>query len=374
MKKFKKIMPAVAFVTIVVVLSGAFFVTPVNEYSPQEKRILTDTVEIHKADITGGTLPNKIQAYVSDQFPFRNVFVGLYSYFRLLTGANCVNDVYFCKDGYLISAPQELDLKTAEKNIKRFEEFSSKNSLSGSLVVVPGAGSVMEEKLPRFHKGYRDEEICSVAENTVKSLSYIDVASVIKEKKDSVQFYYKTDHHLTTGGTYEIYKKIGEASGWETPDVYKKEIVENFYGTTYSRSGYWLTESDDIEIYRNEKIKPTVEIQDSSGEVKKYNDFFFMENAEDGCDKYTIFLDGNHGYEKITSSVKNGRKLLVIKDSYAHCLVPFLSEQYEEIHMVDLRYYRKPLSPIVKEEGIKEVMFVYGAENLATDTNSTWLH
>ena len=72
--------------------------------------------------------------------------------------------------------------------------------------------------------------------------------------------------------------------------------------------------------------------------------------------------------------MKNGRKLLVIKDSYAHCLVPFLSEQYEEIHMVDLRYYRKPLSPIVKEEGIDEVMFVYGAENLATDTNSTWLH
>ena len=91
-------------------------------------------------------------------------------------------------------------------------------------------------------------------------------------------------------------------------------------------------------------------------------------------DKYPVFLDGNHALTK----VKNGNapantRLLVIKDSFSHCFVPFLADNYSEILMVDLRYYKKPVSELAKNEHFGDVLILYGLDNLATDTDIAFL-
>ena len=109
---------------------------------------------------------------------------------------------------------------------------------------------------------------------------------------------------------------------------------------------------------------------------------FFDDNLK-GNDKYTVFLDGNHPLVRIKTGNEGGR-LLVIKDSFAHCLVPFLTENYSEIVMIGLRYYKmpvsaliekenfirilfykKPVSQLLSAENFDQILFVYGMENLA---------
>ena len=86
-------------------------------------------------------------------------------------------------------------------------------------------------------------------------------------------------------------------------------------------------------------------------------------------DKYEIYLGGNHPVTKITSSLHNGKKLAVLKDSYAHNIVPFLANHYEEIHMIDPRYYNLDTVAYLEENGITDVLVLYSASNFASDTN-----
>jgi hypothetical protein len=76
-------------------------------------------------------------------------------------------------------------------------------------------------------------------------------------------------------------------------------------------------------------------------------------------DKYALFLNGNHPLVKITTNVKNSKRLLIIKDSYANSLVPFLTSHYSEIYLVDPRYYYEDIGKLVNENKINDMLIVY---------------
>ena len=74
------------------------------------------------------------------------------------------------------------------------------------------------------------------------------------------------------------------------------------------------------------------------------------------------------------SSMKlDGEKLLVIKDSFAHSLVPFLAAHYEEITMIDMRYYKQSVSELIENGDFDRLLFVYSVDNLGSDTDIAWL-
>ena len=143
--------------------------------------------------------------------------------------------------------------------------------------------------------------------------------------------------------------------------------VEDFYGTSYSKSGYWLAKGDTIEVYEPKNLKDvTLEITDGA-DTKKYSTLFLGEEFE-SYDKYNGFLGGNHSITRIKTNGE-GEKLLIIKDSYAHCLAPFFTENFSEIVLIDLRYYKKPLSELIENESPKAVLFMYGIDDLSQSTD-----
>ena len=99
--------------------------------------------------------------------------------------------------------------------------------------------------------------------------------------------------------------------------------------------------------------------------------FFYDHIDED--DKYPVFLDGNHALTEITNSNAKGGTLVMIKDSFSHCLAPFLAENYSKTIMVDMRYYKNSVSDLIKAENPEQVLVVYGIDNIATDTDIVWL-
>lgn len=371
-KKLKPVVPSVAFLLVVYILAGSLVLLPKKDYSENEKRILADAPEFTFESLADGKFTKDLETYISDRFPFRDAFVGINSYFNLLCGRNSTAPVYYGKDGYLISAPADLSVDIATKNVQKFASFAEENNLDATIITVPQCGYVMDDKLPRVHGEYTDREIIDAVNKNKGNMTYIDVSSSFAEQKKDVQLYYKTDHHITSAGAYQMYKLYAREKGLTISTDYKVVSEPDFYGTSYSKGGYWLSEPDVIEMWHKDNLKVTVEITEPGKDVVKSDTLFFTNRLEES-DKYPVYLDGNHSLTKITNPDAEGGKILVVKDSFAHCFTGFLAEQYNEIYMVDMRYYRNSVSQLVKDNGITQVLYIYGTESMGTDTNSTWL-
>lgn len=104
--------------------------------------------------------------------------------------------------------------------------------------------------------------------------------------------------------------------------------------------------------------------------IKRKNDSFFFLSHLDEDDKYPVFLDGNHSLVRIENKAADGGKLLLLKDSFGHSIAPFLSEHYSEIIMVDLRYYKLPVSELIEKKALRKCSCSTGSITFATTRTS----
>ena len=87
-------------------------------------------------------------------------------------------------------------------------------------------------------------------------------------------------------------------------------------------------------------------------------------------DKYSSFLGGNQPLCVIRNeAVGDGSKLLLVRDSYSDALAPFLAQRFSEVHLLDLRYYRAPVSMYAMQYGIDDIVVLYSVQNFISDKN-----
>ncbi len=379
--KFIKFLPAAIFLVFTFAFCVLFFVLPKKDFSTLEKRYLAETPDFSVENLLSGELVKEIDGdseagtagFVSDHFPFRSFFVGLNSYYNLSFRNTANSDYYFAKDGFIITKPYSLN--RLDTNIKVLNSFGEDMNLT--VGIVPSAGYVLEDKLPKNHISYSDSVVYEKLKSKLDdNINYCDIEAVMKayyEKGEAP--YYKTDHHWTTPAAFAAYEKLSESLSY-TPTSekdYNKADYSGFYGTTYSSSGYFLNEADTLEIWESDANGSSITVEIHEGEnVQEYSSMFFYEHLTEP-DMYPVFLDGNHSLVKIKNPKAQGGKLLVIKDSYAHALVPFLAENYSEIVMVDMRYYKESVTELCKSEGISDALVLYSISNFCTDTGLAFL-
>ena len=378
MKKVYKCLPAIIFVAFIVTMLVLFLVLPKKEYSSSEKRYLQQAPEFTFSSLLSGDFGEDFEKFLSDQTAGRNFWVGLSAYYNYAIGNNGSSGIYLCKDGYLVNDPE--DMSGLARNIGFIEEFAEKSPVKPTVLIAPSTGYVCDDILPAVHKEYKDDEEFDKMKAALPSADFVDVRELFKDTYDSgaQQIYYKTDHHWTAKGAYTAYTALADSLGYTANPESAYEITEypGFYGTTYSSSGFWLTDPDTVEVWdshvSDEKNPITVTITDGADTIEQEGMFFLDHLEED--DKYPIYLDGNHPYTVIKNeAATSDEKLLVVKDSFAHSLVPYLADHFSEIIMVDLRYYTASVSELIKNEGIDRVLVLYSIDNLATDTNLGWL-
>lgn len=373
MKKLYHFLPALVFLVFLAAMALLLLFSPVREYSENEKRYLAGRPEVSAENILSGEAQKELEKFTADQIPGRDFFVGVNAYWNLATGRNAAQDIYYCDEGYLINAPKQADEKIFTDNLTRFDQFAEKLGVPADLVMVPTTGYLMEEVLPAFHKEYQDDALYDLASTLLENIRLVDVRDALKQGKDGGQICYRTDHHLTSYGNYLLYEAYQKANNatYLSRDAYEVTSYDGFYGTDWSGSGYWLVDPDTVEVW-DAGLAPTVTLIDGGAEPKVSNDLFYLSHLEN-LDKYPIFLDGNHAMVTIHNPDAQGGNLLVIRDSYAHCLSTFLAADYQNIYLVDLRYYRQSVSEFVAEHPVDRVLYLYGMDNLITDTNSAWL-
>ena len=365
------------FIGIIVVMQAAFWLLPRRSFSENEKRVLSEAPQIDAAGIADGSVFRSIESYLSDHFPGRELWVGTNAYLVNVEGRGATEDIVRGTDGWLFTAPVSDDRETLWDNMQAITTFAEKQSVPVSMMAVPSAGAVVSDKLPALHMPYPDadllEEARRIAGNT---LHWVELYTDFCSAEQPERLYYRTDHHWTSEGAYRAYCLLMEELGQSSVprDDFTVEQISGFYGTSYSKSGLWLTEPDTLELWTGSDIQAVTTVYDANrADPVTREGMFFREYLED-ADKYPVFLGGNHARVHIETNADSGKRLLVIKDSYAHALAPFLAEEYSTIDLIDLRYFKQQtISSWLEENPADEILLVYGLSSLAEDKNLQWL-
>lgn len=344
----------------------AFLLLPKKTFSEQENQELERFPKFSKEAILDGSFIEGLEAYLCDHFPLRNSFLNIKTQFEKALGKKEINEVYRAKDGYWIEKYKEP--VNNEKVIRVFNSFA--NSLEKAecyVMLVPTAITIYQDKLPAFVDGSRQEENRQYLMGQLDA-KIIDVGEILKEHASQYPLYYRLDHHWTGYGAYLAYRVFCEELGLSVRELEEYQIsnvTEEFKGTIYSKVSDFSVEGDTITLFQlpNQTIKVTYV------DTKEVTDSLYALDYLEKKDKYSLFLNNIHPLVEIENEqAQSQEELVIVKDSYANCFVPFLTEYYRKIYVVDTRYYRLPVSAFINEnKAVKNVLILYNMNTIDTD-------
>ena len=257
------------------------------------------------------------------------------------------------------------DKERFKNNIDSINKFIDIYEGKVTTMIVPNSYTIYEEYIPWGIKLLNQENLINEVYNGNSKDRNIDLVSLFKKNKEEY-IYYKTDHHWTSYGAYLAYKAYIESLGEKPIDLnsLKKNEATGFYGTYFSKAKLFSAESDILTYYDIDNI--TMNIQ--GGIFESLYDYDKLKTR----DKYSVFIKGNNGLTIIENkNIKLGKKLLIFKDSFANSMIPFLSQNFQEIHVVDLRSFSWKVSEYMKNTNFDEILILYNMENFLRDINIT---
>ena len=369
----KKYRNALAIVFVIFIF-GFFIINIFNkdmEFSNLENRSLAKMPTFKIDRLIEGRYTKNYEKYKNDQFFMRDTFIKLKSEIDVLLGKKENNNIYLCSDGYLIEKFLEPNKESLEKNIRAINEFSNKHSeIKINFMMIPNAISIYNEKLPRYVSESKQVEYINNFSNKLdRNISFINPYNYFIENKEE-EIFYRADHHWTTKGAYYGYLALCDKMNLKKNEesYYDIELVSNdFKGTLYSRSLFDINKEDEIKVYIHKNEDDEVIVNQL--EEKKVIPSLYDSLKLGTNDKYGVFLGGNKPIIKIQTTAKYNKKLLLIKDSYANSIVQFLTPYFEEIVMVDPRYYYGDIEELIKEEKFSEALFLYNANTFFQDNS-----
>lgn len=371
MKKINAVITLLLLGGILLGLAIADICTPDRLFSEYENRILASKPDFSLKNLFGGSYTEDYETYVTDQFVERDRWIFIKTMTDVLLGKKEINGVYLAKDKTLIEkhVPEDIKPEVVAQRLallQRLVEWQEGRE-NGALhiMLVPTADNILTDMLPDHAAYYEQQELLEQVQEVAGSY-VIDVTDILQAHREEY-IYYGTDHHWTTRGAYCGYLVWAEAVG-VTPVSYDVQTVStDFLGTLHSKTNLPV-KPDTMEAYLPVVLREAQESGASDGgAMQVYYDFseesrdsLYEEKYLETKNKYGYFLDDNHPFIRIETGAQDpaaeGKKLFVIKDSYANCFIPFLTEHYETIYVLDLRYYKAPLFSLLEECGAEENM------------------
>ncbi|MDY3920440.1 MAG: DHHW family protein [Candidatus Limivivens sp.] len=375
MKKVQNWFVILLFLGTVFGFAGLTVFWEKREFSDRENRALAQLPKANLGDLLDGDFEQDYETYLSDQFPGRDAWIGLKTDVELLMGKQEVNGVYFGADGYLIETHEGIyDTEQARGNLSLLQSFTRKyreifpdNRMT--VMVVPNAVEILDCYLPFYAPDSGGEAYLEQIQSMVPEGTWFDAGAVL-ERHPGEQLYYRTDHHWTTYGAYCVYEAWAKEKGLSPLGLsgYEREILTTeFEGTIASKVGTEV-EADSIERFMpKEEEAENYSLAVNRGQESRES-LYQMEKLQTR-DKYAVFYGGNQALIQASTEKKNGRRLLVIKDSYANCFVPFTYHDFSQVDMVDIRYFNESLESLIEEGDYTDLLFLYNVSGFAQDVS-----
>ena len=357
-------------------------ILPDRDFSQLENRKLAQTPALSLENITTGKFMEDAEDYVNDQILGRDFWVALKAWSERVSGKQENNGVYFAKEDTLISrvdTPAWEDTP-AQGNTPAKQGLQTRIGYVNALVnnvdvpvyfgIIPSAAEIWSDRLPDGAPTADEKAIIDRLYSEVQT-HVVDLYSVLNAHKDQ-DLYYRTDHHWTSLGAYYGYTALMNAMGLEAvplDESQKVTVSDEFYGTLFSSSGVRWLPPDHIDRYiSDEGVTVTAYPNGAPEPGSLYVDSYLQVK-----DKYSSFLGGNKPLCVIETEHTDAPKVLVIRDSYADSLAPFLTQNFSEIHLFDPRYNLTSIKDYVAQNEIDSVVVLYSISNFVADGNNLFV-
>jgi len=383
------------FVSILITFCALFFILPQENLSIQEKRNLTMFPEFTLKNLKSGDYMDSLDLYVADHFPYRKQFIDVSNSIKKAKGyQNNKESIYANVDAIDKLKPLKNNNTNKEietinfsnskgiliSNNRAFQLFTNEapfNSQYHQLIqyyrsklpkeirifhaIIPSSSAFY---LPTGYKQYKTNELDNIQKSyeltKKQGINSIDFFNELA-KHQQEYIYFRSDHHWTQLGAYYGYLafcKSASISPIQLNDLKRKKINGEFLGTHYlkTKDDRLKKEPDTVYYWNTPSNKyASAAFNDSLKFAKVYNRRGISKN------KYLVFLGGDQGYLKITSNIiKNGKSILVIKNSYGNPFVTFLTGNYENVFVIDYRYTNNSLMQIIGKFNINDVLILNG--------------
>lgn len=256
-----------------------------------------------------------------------------------------------------------------EKNARAFAEtlnnFAAKvgEHVKVYSMVAPKACAFYISDSKKYSK-YADRSLRDInALSAALSAAVTDVPiySTLESHKDE-EIYYRTDHHWTGLGAYYAAEKFAQTAGVDfTPlSSYTKKVRTGYVGTMYKYTNYsatLLNNPEDFVTYVPTSSYVATFCDQNLHKVRTHDLFWYVDDNHRSSWYSTYLASDAYSVVIESKSCTNGRKLLIVKDSYGNALVPYLVDSFEEIYVVDARVFKLSLTSLVSNKGITDVLF-----------------
>lgn len=351
--------------------AGIFTLTAKDrEFSDSENRMLSQKPSFSLDRLIDGRFMSDFEGWLSDQFPLRDEAIILKTDLDRLGGKKEENGVYIGKNNRLFEIPSEYDKEKNKEKVDAISEFLDRYpEVNGLVAIVPNSSFIYSGELPDFLAlGNQQEQINEIyASLSSESLETADTVSALYAmKQEGTELYYKTDHHWTTRAAYGIFLQIADIWSLDKSTTYSfYTVTDSFEGTLSSKSGVHDA-SDTIEICVPDGSEESYTVSFESMQVKRAT--LFDESKLNTKNKYEVFLGGNYDKISIETTAPNENCLLIIKDSYANCMIPMLTPHFSRIVVVDPRYMSESMDTVMSECNFTHVLLLYNLNTFNEDS------
>ena len=388
----KKILQYPIAVLFALFISVFFLVDVFNSdraFSEFENTSLAQKPAFSWSSFVDGSFGSKYVKYINEQFLGRDNWISMKAVADMGLGRIESHGVTYGDDHYLMEKLEIVEDQNypanAGTNIVKQTSLDRSNGMVSSFLqmydqpitfsLVPNSYAILEDEVPTGFPGADQQAYTQQIYRTLSEaddqLEIVDFSDALSQHKDEY-IYYRTDHHWTTLGAYYAYVAYCEQKGL-TPvslEELEENKMEDFYGTFYSKAKRPSQPADTITWYdvdvdefafvanlqQDKQLAQLGEVVQEDGLELLRVDGMMDRRKFEVRDKYAAFMWGNSGYVKIKSSHnlnhQEGKtsRLLLFKDSYANSMIPYLTYNYDEIIVVDLRYMAKSTKELMQEE------------------------
>ena len=366
---------ALAAVICGIVLGFAllFFIIPREVLSEQKEKVFSKIENLSLENVLNSRYVHSVKNYAEERFPFRDAFARAYGLVRQVSGIIENNGIYLRgKDG-LAEDVVVPDKEKEDRLIERLGAFAEAHpQINIHFLLAPNAACICRSEIA-VDAPIADQN--AIMDSFFKKISATRIASIDVRQElrahSGEYLYYRTDPRWTTEGAKIAFEAASSYLRIKLPKNLELFSLgeETFVGNLAAASGLRKGKPDEILAYRPKKIPGAVVYSspDGMGRGKKLSSIYdrsYLGTA----DAYKVFFGGDCPRLRLTTKgAKGGRRLLVVKDSYANCFLPFLSSYYERIDVVDARHFTGSLDQIMEKDGLTEVLFLFNANTLFSD-------
>ena len=303
---------------------------------------------------------------LANQAPGRDAMLRSVTNTIAATGGFLIRDIYLT-DQRLLEQPQPLDPAKLSDTADQLNLLYQKLQIPMCVIAVPSAGELYaQELLDGVQFPSQLPEIETFYQQMDSPIRKIDVYHVLYTLTDNY-IYNRTDPRWTCYGAYCVYRTAIQKMGFSPVsfDQYIVTHVDTYRGSLYDACLYDGVTPDVLDVYSCKSGSTVTQLTAYQADGTEESREMYVQ--PDTGDPYAFYLGEDCEKLVIETDLENQRKLLVLKDAYANCMIPFLLQHYSEICVLDVTCMEHALAELADVSEYSQILVLCDADTFAND-------